>query len=186
MLTFPEAISESASLIHQLEEDPQRDVKEKLSEILQSSEGARGFLVSLLTENWRFGDHIPSKLIGGIKEAKHITFDLLVKNLVMSTTMRLTHERNRNHEQAQGSIRVARRTKYIISNIKDADLQDCLSSMRNAVQTRLEDLMVQAGSTGVQSDTVEKEKEFVSFLEKWKYDQEQLNAANDALNATIN
>lgn len=181
MLSFPEAISESAVLIHKLEENPQLDVSEELSAILSSSEGARGFLVSLLTENWRFGDHIPSILINGLKNSKEITFDLLVKNLVMSTTMRVTHERNKNHEQAQGSVRVARRTKYIISNITDTDLDAKLTSMQAATLSCLE--------MGVDEDEPPRDdakaEEFVAFLRRWKYDADQLNAANDALKQSI-
>ncbi len=179
MLSFPEAISESAVLIHKLEENPQLDVSEELSAILSSSEGARGFLVSLLTENWRFGDHIPSILINGLKNSKEITFDLLVKNLVMSTTMRIIHERNRNHEQAQGSVRVARRTKYIISNITDTDLDARLSSMQAATLSCLETDVDEHSK----DDT--KTEEFVAFLKRWKYDADQLNAANDALQQSI-
>lgn len=177
MLSFQEAISESAILIQQLEVNPQKDVSEELSAMLSTSEGARGFLVTLLTENWRFGDHIPSKVIEGLKNAKEITFDLLVKNLVMSTTMKVTHDRNKNHEQAQGSIRVARRTKNIISNIQDPDLDAKLFSMQAAISSCLE--------LGEHSKEDAKAEEFIAFIQRWKYDTEQLNAAKEALDKAI-
>ncbi len=177
MLSFPEAITESAVLIQQLEEHPQKDVSQQLSEILSTTEGARGFLVSLLTENWRFGDHTPSIIIEGLKRAKETTFDLLIKNLVMSTATKLTHDRSKNHEQSQGSVRVARRTKRIISNIQDADLDAKMSSMQAAVLSCLE--------LNEHSKDDLKAEEFVTFLKRWKYDSEQLNAAKDALDQAI-
>jgi hypothetical protein len=159
-ITFEEAIAYTDSLLLRLDlEEPQ--LQSKISALVQTPNGARGFFVCFLTGEWELADQPNAAVIRALQSAPQVISELLVKNLVMSTAMAITHRRAENIEQAEGSERVAKRTALLITKVNLEEVRIIASQIKNAALT----------SNG----------EYVGFLEKWGYDSEQKQAIINVL-----
>ncbi len=126
---------------------------DRVSELLASREGARGFFVISLASDCPLLDRLPEPLVLQLRAAGEIVVDLTVRNLAMSTAMGLHHERLGNIEQQAGSERVTARSLDLLRLMEPSK-----------VKKRLEILL---------KATNKEEGEDVAFLEKWGYDKEQ-------------
>ena len=79
----------------------------------------------------------------------------------MSTAMAITHRRNGDAEQAQGSDRVAKRTSLLIEKVDLSEVQAIATQMKDSAKTNAGD--------------------YAAFLEKWGYDDEQKIAIANVL-----
>ncbi len=125
---------------------------DRVSELLETKDGTRGFLAVSLSSESPLMDRLPESLVFQLRAAGEIVIDLTVRNLAMSTAMSLHHQREKSLQQKAGSEQVRRRC---------LDLLRCLEP--NKVKRRLEKLL--NGTKGEGAD--------VEFLEKWGYDNEQ-------------
>lgn len=156
MLSFEEALRVSEELLQDLEEAPSDCLIEQLNELLSRQGSCRGFFVVLLTGESKLADQLPEYLLEALRKSSQVP-ELLVKNLVMSSTMELTHKRQGDLEKAAGSQLVAARSAAMISALKSDELRDKLIEMKSSIKL----------GTGV----------FADFLRRWSYDQEQLQRA---------
>jgi hypothetical protein len=165
--SFTEAIRISEELLAKLEECdfPSSQTKERIVSLISSLPGARGFFVSYLTGNFACSDEPPLELIEALTESPLPSLDLLVRNLVMSTAMAITHDRNGDAEAAKGSRLVAVRTKRLIGRLSLAELQEKIAQMRSTIQ--------------------EGQGQYADFLKQWGYDRQQLAAAQEALESAL-
>lgn len=163
---FEEAVQIGEELLVHITEHGIDDLRKKtIEDLLKDPQSARGFFIALLTDSASLGDDLPNWLVESIgKGGEHIP-DLLAKNLVMSTTMKLTHERQKDQENAAGSEMVARRTTSIIRAVNQDDVRVKLKEMRTSLKLK----------TGVYAD----------FLKRWQYDDEQVAAAIAALDRAL-
>ncbi len=126
---------------------------DRVSELLASRNGTRGFFVISLSSDCPLMDRLPESLILRLRAAGDIVVDLCVRNLAMSTAMAIHHERIGDITHQTGSERIIDR---------------CLELLRllepNAVKKRLETLL-QATLEGKGTD--------ISLLNRWNYDNEQ-------------
>lgn len=169
-LSFQEAIRETTELLDALSTASSGDCYERVAQVISTVEGGRGFFVALLTGSSRLADDPPPQLIDALKRSPTIVSDLLAKNLVMSTTMALTHRRNNNAEMEAGSLKVAERTEKLIALMPE--LCERMKVMSRAVNANL---------AGLPDD----EDPDRRFLQRWNYDREQLRLAAEALNKAI-
>lgn len=162
-LSFEEALSESEQLLARLDahELVDREASREVGSIVGTVSGARGFLVILLTGEFQSSDEPSEALLEGLSSARPVVCDLLAKNVVMSTTMALTHERNGDGDMADGSRRVFARTAKLVAMMGSEAMRDRLEQMWLSVTQQRGD--------------------YVSFLKRWKYDDEQLEKAAAAL-----
>lgn len=164
-ISFEEALRESEELLQSLEEEGLLpELMSRLNAVLSGQASCRGFFVSYLTGDSILADEIPEYMLEAISKSDDAA-DLLCKNLVMSTAMRLTHERKGDAENAEGSQRVCRRAAALIRRIKLAAMRDKLIEMRSSIKLR----------TGV----------YAEFLKRWSYDDEQLQAVMDEIEKLI-
>ena len=126
---------------------------DRVSELLASKCGARGFLVISLASSCPLMDRLPEPFVLQLREAGEIVVDLAVRNLAMSTAMAIHHQREGDVKQKIGSERVIARS---------LDLLRLLEPKK--VKERLEKLL-KAATNGEGDD--------VSFLERRGYDKEQ-------------
>jgi len=163
-MTFEEAIAYTENLLLRKDlEDSQ--LESEIAELVQTSNGARGFFVCFLTGEWQLADAPSSSIIRALQSAPDAIAELLVKNLAMSTAMVIFHRRAGNEEQAQGSDRVARRTSLLIEKIDLAEVCRISAQMYNSA-------IITTGK-------------YAAFLEKWGYDAEQKQAIANALNHVL-
>lgn len=164
-LSFEDALSESEELLCELEDSGEKeDLKNRLSTMLSSLPSCRGFFVTFLTGDSKLSDNPPEFMLELMRQSPHVP-ELLTKNLVMSVTMRIAHEREGASENSAGSALVARRTADLIGKTQTPELRLRLNEMRSSIKTR----------AGI----------FADFLSRWAYDQEQLAAAEEAVAAAL-
>jgi hypothetical protein len=163
-ISFEEAIV----LSEQLLADPNLTagkLKEQMIQLLQTSNGARGFWVTFLTGESPLADQPPHEIIEALEAVAvttpQLNAELMVKNLVMSTAMAITHQRRNDPSQVAGSQRVAQRSLRLLQQWQSPIAQNIASEIYFSATTG-------SGS-------------YANFLQKWGYDQEQLGAITNAL-----
>lgn len=159
-ITFEEAIAYTEDLLSHSDLD-EAQLESKITALVQTANGARGFFVCFLTGEWTIADAPSDPVIRALQSTPDAIAELLVKNLAMSTAMAITHRRSGNTEQAESSDRVAKRTAFLIEKV---DL-----------------LEVRAIATQVHDTALANTGEYVAFLEKWGYDAEQKQAIANVL-----
>ncbi len=135
---------------------------DRVSDLLASRDGARGFFVVTLATDCPLLDRLPESLLLQLRAAGEVVVDLTARNLAMSTAMALHHQRQSNLEQQAGSERVMARCKELLRLLEP-----------HAVKERLEKLL--AATQGKGSD--------VSFLDRWEYDEAQRLAIAASINS---
>jgi hypothetical protein len=164
-ISFQDAIAYTEKLLADSENFSGEEFQLTISNLITSSNGARGFFVSYMTQDWEIGEQQVQAIIEAIKSVPTPASELLVKNLAMSTAMAIAHRRTGNKEQAQGSDRVASRSTELIQLINLDEVKHIASQMQQSAQTG--------------------DGEYAEFLNKWGYDREQRSAMDIALGNAI-
>lgn len=164
-MSFEDALRESEELLCDFEEHGDKEeLLLKLDAILSSVASCRGFFVCFLTGDSMLAEQPPAFLLEALQKSEQVP-ELLAKNLVMSTTMKITHERTGSLINAEASEMVARRTKQLIRLLKSDQIRSKLIEMRSSIRMK----------AGV----------FADFLRRWNYDDEQLAAASTAIEESL-
>jgi hypothetical protein len=166
-LTFDRAISLSTDLIYTVDcgEVSPADAVEHLNSIVSSTNGARGFFVALLTGESALSKDVPEAFIEVFKNHPEIICDLLIKNLIMSATMAVTHNRNHDAKMEASSLAVNQKTKNIIQRLDNEAMARHILSMTDAIVHKL--------ATGEDDHG----SDYSPFLQRWRYDADQLKHA---------
>ena len=130
---------------------------ERVSELIETPEGARGFFVISLASDCAVLDRLPESLVMQLRKKGEGVVDLVVRNLAMSSAMAIHHERQANSNQQAGSERVIARCIELLRILEPT-----------SVKLRLERLLKATVGEG--------EGEDVKFLKNHSYDQEQKEA----------
>jgi predicted enzyme related to lactoylglutathione lyase len=160
VMTFEEAIAYTEKLLSRTDLD-EAQLQSEITNLVKTANGARGFFVCFLTGEWELADNPSPAIVQALQAEPKAIAELLVKNLAMSTAMAITHRRNGNEEQAQGSNRVAKRTALLIEKVDLLEVRTIANQMQDSATT----------NSG----------EYAAFLEKWGYDDEQKQAIANVL-----
>lgn len=155
-LSFEQAIAETELLLNRSDLSEQQ-LSEELASLITSETGARGFFVTFLTGEWTLADQPSDGIIQLMRDFPQPSAELLIKNLVMSTAMAITHRRNNQPEYAKGSDRVQQRSFQLIQKVNSPELRSVVAAMTDG--------------------------EYENFFQKWGYDQEQRLAIGEQLRA---
>ena len=134
-------------------------ISDRIGELIKTVEGARGFFVVGLSMDCPLMDRFPDALIFQLRRSGEIVVDLTVKNLAMSSAMIITHRKNGNSQQTQ-SERI---------KIRCIELLKLLDS--NLVKKRLDVLLEATKGHGAD----------LKFLDRWGYDNEQINGISESI-----
>ena len=154
-ISFPNAIAETQDLLVKIsaQQLSEQEITNVIANLVKTQPGARGFFVGYLTGDCPLADSPSSGVVAGLESAPGVVSDLLVKNVAMSTAMRLTHERNADTEAAGGSVKVTDRSIKLIELLQIPQLKQELDEL---------------------ASTIEQGKgKYQGFLTRWGYDQEQ-------------
>ncbi|MGL5795594.1 MAG: hypothetical protein ACRC06_14570, partial [Waterburya sp.] len=164
---FPQAIAVTQSLMEKINLNQLSELKieKEVSSLVSSKNGARGFFVAYLTSEMSLADHPSIGVINGLKSAITIVSDLLVKNLAMSSAMVITHTRNHDSNNLEGSQTVCRRTSNLIQQLQLKSLTEELEKLQTTIITGQGD--------------------YQDFLTKWNYNSEQQQAIQEAIAKTL-
>ena len=159
-MTFEDAIAYTENLLSRQDLDDSQ-LEAEIAKLVQTANGARGFFVCFLTGEWSLADAPSLAIIQALRSAPKAIAELLIKNLVMSTAMAITHHRAGNNEQTEGSNLVAKRTALLIEKVNLLEVKEIAIQMSNST----------INDNGTYSD----------FLKKWGYDAQQKQAIADVL-----
>ena len=134
-------------------------IADRIVEIIKTVDGARGFFVISLSIDCPLMDRLPDALIFQLRSSGEIVVDLSAKNLAMSSAMVITHGKNNDIQEFQ-SERI---------KIRCIELLKLLDS--NKVKKRLSNLL--EATKGHGSD--------LKFLQRWDYNDEQINAISESI-----
>ena len=159
--TFKEAMQASMLWCKSWENDEISDevISDRIGELIKTVEGARGFFVVSLSLDCPLMDRFPDALIFQLRNSGEIVVDLTVKNLAMSSAMIITHRKN-NDPQAIQSERI---------KIRCIELLKLFDSTQ--VKKRLDVLLEATKGNGTD----------LKFLNKWRYNDEQINAISESI-----
>jgi hypothetical protein len=178
--SFMESASYAGSLCRALENGQQGEERsERLRAMLSHSDGARGFFVTYLTDPTLKTiadalDGLPMVVSDALKASDMSTVaPLAVMNVAMPTATALSHKASGDEKSAQNSARTARRGGQVLQllaadSVTGPIVTEKLKACLLAVETWPED-----------GDEVD--KEWASFLRRWKYDDAQVAAIREAL-----
>ncbi|BBD55066.1 hypothetical protein [Planktothrix agardhii] len=157
-VTFEQGIEITELLLNTLEENSllEAEITRVITELVKTHNGARGFFVTYLTDARPGFDQPMTPILQALETSPEIVSDLLVKNVAMSAAMVVYHHRHNNLEMQESSQQVVQRSSNLIQQLNFSLLRSRLQQLFNSVQTG-------AGS-------------YQDFLERWKYDSEQLAA----------
>jgi len=167
-VTFEQAIHLTHALLARMEAETlsEAELESTLTDLVSSENGARGFFVTYLTNDRPFADRPSSAIVRALQTSPDIVAELLVKNVAMSTAMAITHRRNQNEAMSAGSDRVQRRTAQLIQLVQLPEVSQKAEQLQESAAT---------GSG-----------EYQTFLDRWKYDAEQRQAIQTALQIAVN
>ena len=159
--TFKEAMQASMIWCKSWENDEISDevISDRIGELIKTVEGARGFFVVSLSIDCPLMDRFPDALIFQLRSSGEIVVDLTVKNLAMSSAMIITHRKNKDPQETQ-SERI---------KIRCIELLKLLDSTQ--VKKRLDVLLEATKGSGTD----------LEFINKWGYNDEQINAISESI-----
>ena len=160
--TFKEAMQASMIWCKSWENDEISDevISDRIGELIKSLEGARGFFVVSLSMDCPLMDRFPDALIFQLRSSGEIVVDLTVKNLAMSSAMIITHRMNKDPLETQ-SERIKNRCIELLKLLDSTQVKKRLDVLVEAIKGNGSDL---------------------KFLNKWRYNDEQLNAILESIN----
>ncbi|WP_330202570.1 hypothetical protein [Cyanobacterium sp. Dongsha4] len=160
-ISFEDAIALTQRFIEQIKQLSEAEKEEVISSLVASENGARGLFVTYLTSDNSVVDNLSQGIINGLKTSPQIVSELLVKNVAMSTAMRLTHTRNSNPKMAESSFKVTQRSLNLIEELSLPETKEKIILLINTIK--------------------QKEGVYQEFLSRWGYDEEQKKLILDVL-----
>jgi len=159
--TFKQAMDATMLWCKSWENDDISDevISDRIGELIKTVEGARGFFVVSLSIDCPLMDRFPDALIFQLRSSGELVIDLTVKNLAMSSAMIITHRNNKDPQEIQ-SERI---------KIRCIELLKLLDSTK--VKKRLDVLLEATKGNGTD----------LKFLNKWGYNNEQINAISESI-----
>ena len=166
-VTFEQAIALTQTLLVDIEQHQLTETAfgTAITALVSSRNGARGFFVAYLTGDSVLADQPSATILVALRSHPEWVADLLVKNLVMSTAMMITHTRNQDPDLAASSAQVQRRADRLICLLQSPP-----------VQTRLQTFL---------GTLVAGEGPDQAFLDRWGYDADQRRSMQQALQQAL-
>lgn len=154
-ISFPQAIASTQELVKQMSQQQldESEIKNAIASLVSTQTGARGFFVGYLTGDSSLADDPSPGTIEALQTSPDVVSDLLVKNVAMSSAMKLTHQRNGDTEAANGSQKVTERSIKLIQKLQMNQVAQELNELNSTIEK----------GTGKYQD----------FLIRWGYDSEQ-------------
>ena len=159
--TFKEAMQVSMLWCKSWENDEISDevISERIGELIKTEEGARGFFVVSLSIDCPLMDRFPDALIFQLRSSGEIVVDLTVKNLAMSSAMLVKHRENKDPLEYQ-SKRIKIRCIELLKLLDSTQVKNRLDVLLDATKGNGEDL---------------------KFLDRWGYNEKQINAISESI-----
>tara|TARA_Y100001978_G_scaffold101731_1_gene91008 strand:+ start:129 stop:641 length:513 start_codon:yes stop_codon:yes gene_type:complete len=159
--TFKEAMQASILWCESWENGEISDevISDRIGELIKTHDGARGFFVVSLSTDCPLMDRFPDALIFQLRRTGKKVVDLTVKNLAMSSAMVVKHRENKDPHEYQ-SKRIKIRCIELLKLLDSTQVKKRLDILLDATKGNGEDL---------------------KFLERWGYNENQINAISESI-----
>ena len=136
-ISFEKAIALGNTLLKKMasSEISPSDVQRTISDLVKTTNGARGFFVSYLPSEGTLADNPSQEVVQALRSHPDTVAELLAKNVAMSAAMVLTHRRNGNEEMALSSERVRDRTSNLIKLVNLPAVYSCCQEICQSATT---------------------------------------------------
>ena len=113
--TFEQSINASLIWCNAWENGQLSDevLADRVSDLLETETGARGFFVISLSSDCPLMDRLPDPFLMELRGRGELIVDLTTRNMAMSTAMAISHERDNNEEQKRKSIRITNKKRML-------------------------------------------------------------------------
>jgi hypothetical protein len=168
MESIQQAIADAMRFMAELEAGEHAgQVKEKVSEFFNNDVTARGFMAALGTGNAQLSPEANQGLLDGLRANHEIAYDLLVKNIIMSSSAAVTHEENKETDLRVSSESVTARCVEIANQLHDANLSKKVEEVLGAIHQYETDPKSKGDSHAI----------WFNFFERWGYEGRHVSAA---------
>ena len=135
---------------------------DRVAELIETKEGARGFFVISLSSDSPLLDRLPDPLIFQLRKTGENIVELTVKNLAMSSAMALQHKKNEDFQHQSKSERITSRCIFLLRLLEPYLVKKHLENMLAATEGR---------------------GKLVNFLDRWEYTKEQIVAISENIHS---
>ena len=166
------------------------EARELLQDLVSTTSGARGWFVSLLTDDdlaQLFVPPIDDALLQPIAARPEPNLRLCVMNVAMSAATAVAHERDGHRELAAASRATSLRSAAVCTALLERDmmagLAEALRALYEAAAPRDDDLGELGEILGLSSDAAPShvDEDWAQFLDKWRYGPDQRAAIRRTL-----
>lgn len=179
MQTIQQSISESMKVLEAIESGSlsAEDTRVKVAALLHNELSARGFMAALgVSDSFdQLNDEAMAGLMAGLKSAPEIAYDLLVKNIIMSSAAALSHEENGQEDLKANSDKVTKRCLLLAQKLDDERLNQKVNDVLAAMKA------FQADPKQVHDS----HHLWFTFFERWGYQGRQLEKSRPHLETLI-
>lgn len=151
------------------------EIEAKVKSLLADEMSARGFMAALSVNNNldKFGDESLSALIAALKESGEVAYDLLVKNIIMSSSAALSHEERGENELKSNSQQVTENCLKLARKVDDERLNSKVDEVLQAIKAFQED----------PENPHDSHHFWFTFFERWGYSDRHLEHSKPHLQA---
>jgi hypothetical protein len=166
------------------------EARELLQDLVSTTSGARGWFVSLLTDDdlaQLFEPPIDDALLEPIAARPEPNLRLCVMNVAMSAATAVAHERDGHRDLAAASRATSSRSAALCTALLERDmmagLAEALRALYEAAAPRDDDLGELGEILGLSSDAAPShvDEDWAAFLDKWRYGPDQRAAIRQTL-----
>ena len=166
------------------------EARELLQDLVSTTSGARGWFVSLLTDDdlaQLFEPPIDDALLEPIAARPEPNLRLCVMNVAMSAATAIQHERDGHRDLAAASRATSSRSAALCTALLERDmmagLAEALRALYEAAAPRDDDLGELGEILGLSSDAAPShvDEDWAAFLDKWRYGPDQRAAIRRTL-----
>ena len=166
------------------------EARELLQDLVSTTSGARGWFVSLLTDEdlaQLFEPPIDDALLQPIAARPEPNLRLCVMNVAMSAATAVAHERDGHRDLAAASRATSLRSAALCTALLERDmmagLAEALRALYEAAAPRDDDLGELGEILGLSSDAAPShvDEDWAAFLDKWRYGPDQRAAIRRTL-----
>ena len=166
------------------------EARDLLQDLVSTTSGARGWFVSLLTDDdlaQLFEPPIDDALLQPIAARPEPNLRLCVMNVAMSSATAVAHERDGHRDLAAASRATSSRSAALCTALLERDmmagLAEALRALYEAAAPRDDDLGELGEILGLSSDAAPAhvDEDWAAFLDKWRYGPDQRAAIRRTL-----
>lgn len=169
MQTIQQSISQSVKLLDAIiaGDIKRQEMEDTLNGLLAEPMSARGFMAALSTSTIALKGDFLQALLASVRKNPDTSYDLIVKNIVMSAMT--AQENEAKNADSQGSKAVTMRMLLLARALDEPALKETIATLITAIQNFADEV---TGEDGKQYP--DKQEYWFEFFHRWHYEPKAL------------